>query len=66
MVVQFVDVLCYKLEGLGFDSRLCHWILLKIIMEPLNLVISIFCTNVRIFNLESSCIYEGVHGGAVC
>jgi hypothetical protein len=66
MVVQFVDVPCYKLEGLGFDSRLCHWILLKIIMEPLNLVIGIFCTNVRIFNLESSCTHEGVHGGAVC
>ena len=24
-VVQLVKALCYKPEGLGFDSRLCHW-----------------------------------------
>ena len=51
MVAQFVDVLCYKPEGPGFDSRLCQWILLKIITEPLNLVIGILRTNVKISNL---------------
>ena len=24
-VAQLVEVLRYKLEGRGFDSRLCHW-----------------------------------------
>jgi hypothetical protein len=24
-VVQLVELLRYKPEGLGFDSRLCHW-----------------------------------------
>jgi hypothetical protein len=24
-VAQLVEVLCYKPEGRGFDSRLCHW-----------------------------------------
>jgi hypothetical protein len=51
MVAQFVDVLCYKPEGPGFDSRLRHWILLKIITEPLTLVIGILRTNVKISNL---------------
>jgi hypothetical protein len=26
-VVQLVEVLCYKLQGHGFDSGWCHWIL---------------------------------------
>ena len=25
VVVQLVEALCYKLEGRGFNSRLCHW-----------------------------------------
>jgi hypothetical protein len=24
-VTQLVEVLCYKPEGCGFDSRWCHW-----------------------------------------
>ena len=24
-VAQFVEALCYKSEGRGFDSRWCHW-----------------------------------------
>ena len=25
VVAQLVEALCYKSEGCGFDSRLCHW-----------------------------------------
>ena len=24
-MAQFVEALCYKQEGRGFDSRWCHW-----------------------------------------
>jgi hypothetical protein len=24
-VAQLVEAMCYKPEGRGFDSRLCHW-----------------------------------------
>jgi hypothetical protein len=34
-VAQMVEVLRYKLEGRGFDSRRCHWNFTLTIFPPL-------------------------------
>jgi cytochrome b subunit of formate dehydrogenase len=34
-----VEALCYKPEGLGFDSRWCHWIFFFIILSGLTMAL---------------------------